>query len=97
MLFMEVYIMGVDNGVVCVLSWVMFMIGRYLSCFLLAGFNILDDYVFFGEILQDNGYDVFGIGKWYNSCYIFNWNFNIGEYIFMGGMYDFWNMLLYYY
>lgn len=51
MLFMEVYIMGVDNGVVCVLSWVMFMIGRYLSCFLLAGFNILDDYVFFGEIL----------------------------------------------
>jgi len=95
--FTEAHIMGGDNGAVCAPSRAMLMTGRRLARLLPKGFEIPDDHTLLGETLQQAGYDAFGTGKWHNSRHTFSRNFNLGEHIFMGGMYDPWNTPLYHY
>lgn len=95
--FTEAHIMGGDNGAVCAPSRAMLMTGRRLARLQPKGFEIPDDHVLLGETLQMAGYDAFGTGKWHNSRHTFSRNFNQGEHIFMGGMYDPWNTPLFHY
>ena len=76
--------MGSQQGAVCVPSRAMLHTGRTL-------FHVPDDLAQFpmlGQVLQENGYDSFGCGKWHNGPASFNRGFNAGGNIFFGGMHD---------
>jgi len=45
-----------------------------------------------GEVLRENGYDTYGIGKWHNGAASYTRSFSDGKNIFFGGMWDHWNV-----
>jgi arylsulfatase A-like enzyme len=82
--FTQARCMGSQQGAVCVPSRAMLHTGRTLfrvpdNC---AGFALL------GEVLQHEGYNAFGCGKWHNGPQSFSRAFNSGDNIFFGGMHD---------
>jgi len=60
-----------------------------------SGRSIPEDHVLLGELLQKNGYNTFGAGKWHNGTSSYARSFNDGANIFFGGMHDHWNVPAY--
>ena len=57
-----------------------------------SGAYIPKKHVTMGEVLRENGYRTYGIGKWHNGTESFQRSFEDGDNIFFGGMWDHWNV-----
>lgn len=84
--FTKTYIMGGSQGAVCVPSRNMLLTGRNLFSIGAEGQVILPQNITLGEVLGENGYSTYGIGKWHNDKASFNRTFQNGDEIFFGGM-----------
>lgn len=93
--FANAYIMGGNSGAVCMPSRAMLNTGRNLFSIDNQGQRIPEDHQLLGEVLQSNGYNTFGTGKWHNGKEAYARSFNGGDEIFFGGMNDHWNVPVY--
>jgi arylsulfatase A-like enzyme len=75
-------IMGSMVGAVCMPSRAMLMSGRTLF----RAPDDLADTLIFPEMLHEEGYTTYGVGKWHNQPASFARGFNCGAKIFFGGM-----------
>ncbi len=83
--FTRAYIMGSNQGAVCVPSRATLMTGRNL--FHIAK-GIPEDTPLWGEVFRRAGYVTHGIGKWHNGPRSYARGFDGGAEIFFGGMSD---------
>lgn len=90
--FTRAYIMGGSQGAVCAPSRAMIMTSKYVYHLTGNGSTIPAKDIQLGELLQQNGYDAHGIGKWHNGPESFARNFSSGGDIFFGGMSDQFNI-----
>lgn len=91
-MFRNAHIPGGTSGAVCMPSRAMLHTGRLLEGLARAGRYIPKEHVMLGEVLRDNGYETFGIGKWHNGTDSYTRSFTNGAEIFFGGMEDHWNV-----
>jgi arylsulfatase A-like enzyme len=92
--FTNTYIMGSYSGAVSQPSRAMLLTGKYLNNLHNGGKIIPPAHTTIGEVLQENGYNCFGTGKYHSNPESFKYCFNHGDDIFFGGMYDQWNVPL---
>lgn len=90
--FKNSYIMGGSQGAVCVPNRAMIMTGKYLYNLKETGTTIPNDDVLLGELLQKQGYDTYGTGKWHNGSTSYARSFSSGGHVFLGGMSDQFNV-----
>ncbi len=90
--FTNAYIMGGNSGAVCMPSRAMLHTGRNLFSIQDEGQEVPHNHALMGEVLQLNGYNCYGTGKWHNGKKAFARSFNAGDEIFFGGMGDHWNV-----
>lgn len=95
--FTNAHIMGGCNGAVSMPSRAMLMTGKYVYNLHKEGAIIPKEHTTLGEVLNQNGYKTYHIGKWHNDYASFNRSFKAGDDIFFGGMADHWNVPLYSY
>jgi arylsulfatase A-like enzyme len=95
--FEDAYIMGSYSGAVSRPSRAMLITGRNVNSLKNQGKEIPEEHKMIGRVLQENGYNCFGTGKWHNGKEAFNRCFNYGKEIFFGGMDDHWNTPLFNY
>lgn len=79
-------------GAVCMPSRAMLYSGRTLFHLEEDGATIPADHTTLPELLQQNGYETFGTGKWHNGTPAFTRSFTGGDNLFFGGMWDHWNV-----
>jgi len=85
--FTNNYIMGGTQGAVCTPSRNMLMTGKNLfSLGSTAADVIYPENTTLGQVLGENGYATYGVGKWHNDRASFNRTFQNGAEIFFGGM-----------
>ena len=77
---------------VCMPSRAMIHSGKSLFHLKDSGAYIPKKHVTMGEVLRENGYRTYGIGKWHNGTESFQRSFEDGDNIFFGGMWDHWNV-----
>lgn len=90
--FTRAHVMGGTSPAVCMPSRAMLHTGRSLFGIEAPGQVIDPDYKMLGEVLRENGYQTFGLGKWHNREESFNRAFADGDEIYFGGMCDHWNV-----
>ncbi|MBD3185456.1 sulfatase-like hydrolase/transferase [Candidatus Bathyarchaeota archaeon] len=90
--FTQGHIPSGTSGAVCMPSRAMLHTGRFLFRLVGAGQIIPREHVMLGKVLEDHGYNTYGIGKWHNGKESFNQGFSDGGEIFFGGMADHWNV-----
>ena len=90
--FTRAYIMGGSQAAVCAPSRAMIMTGRNVYHLKDFGNTIPQQDIELGELLQQNGYDAHGIGKWHNGSASYARSFSSGGHIFFGGMSDQFNI-----
>lgn len=90
--FTHAHIPGGTSGAVCMPSRAMLHTGRSLFHIQNEGQRIPEQHVTLGEVLQKNGYRTFGTGKWHNETDSYARSFSDGDCIFLGGMWDHWNV-----
>lgn len=83
--FSHAFIMGGNQGAVCIPSRAMLLTGRHL--FRIAG-GIPDDAPMWPEMMRREGAVTHGIGKWHNGAKTYARAFSGGAEIFFGGMSD---------
>lgn len=83
--FRRNYIMGSDNGAVCVPSRAMMLSGK--SWFRVHS-PTLRDARLWPEMLRELGYETFGTGKWHNGEESWLRSFSRGKSVMIGGMAD---------
>ena len=93
--FTHAHIMGGTSAAVCMPSRAMLHTGRTLFRLHGSGETIPVAHKMLGGVLQEQGYDCFGTGKWHNGRESFARSFNCGAEIFFGGMDDHWNVPAY--
>ena len=93
--FTQAHIPSGMIGAVCMPSRAMLLTGRNLFRIDGAGHTIPETHIMIGELLQKNGYESFGTGKWHNGTSSYNRNHDTGTHIFFGGMADHWNVKMY--
>lgn len=91
---MGAHIMGSTSGAVSMPSRAMLLTGKYLHNLKSSGSIIPSEHTTLGEVLQQEGYTSYQIGKWHSDKASFNRCFNDGKDIFFGGMSDHWNVPL---
>ncbi len=84
--FPNAHIMGGNNGAVCTPSRAMLLTGRRLAQLPGNGYQIKEEHTLLGQLLQSEGYDTYGIGKWHNNRHALSSAFADGKEIIMGGM-----------
>lgn len=82
------YVMGAHGGAVCVASRAMLLTGRGVHHLKGNGTEIPETDTLLGALLQRNGYQAYGIGKWHNSVDSYMRSFEDGDEILLGGMVD---------
>ncbi|MFV0503631.1 MAG: sulfatase-like hydrolase/transferase [Lachnospirales bacterium] len=90
--FTQAHIPSGTSGAICMPSRAMIHSGRTLFHLKDCGAVIPKEHITLGEVLQKNGYNSCGIGKWHNGHESFARSFNDGDDIFFGGMWDHWNV-----
>ncbi|MCK5811304.1 MAG: sulfatase-like hydrolase/transferase [Clostridiales bacterium] len=90
--FENACIQGGTSGAVCMPSRAMLHTGRNLFHLQGSGEEIPKEHVLLGELLQKQGYETFGTGKWHNGTSSYARSFSKGDNIFFGGMDDHWNV-----
>ncbi|MBN1996852.1 sulfatase-like hydrolase/transferase [candidate division KSB1 bacterium] len=95
--FSNAYIMGGNNGAVCMPSRAMLLTGRTLARLVEDGRVIPEDHVMMPEVFRQNGYTTFGTGKWHNGKRAYARCFDAGGEILFGGMSDHWNVPCYHF
>ena len=83
--FPHAYIMGAQNGAVCVASRAMLMTGMRLQNIRRNGHDISPNEILLGETLGKAGYSTYGIGKWHNGIETYQRSFRDGAEILFGG------------
>jgi arylsulfatase A-like enzyme len=87
-LFKNSYIMGGHHGAISAPSRAMLLSGKYL-------FNVydkLDGVLTMPMYFATHGYRTFGTGKWHNEKSAFEYSFQRGKNVFLGGMADHYNI-----
>ncbi len=90
--FTNAYIMGGQNGAICMPSRAMLMTGRTLFRLLDQGRDIPEEHAMLPEVLRNAGYATFHTGKWHNGKSAFARSFTHGAKIMFGGMSDHYNI-----
>ena len=81
--FRQNYCPGSFGGAVCIASRLMLMTGRYWMN--TKGWNSIKT---FPQVMGENGYTTFAVGKWHNRLPLLKRSFQSGKSIHMGGMAD---------
>jgi arylsulfatase A-like enzyme len=86
--FPHAYTMGGQAGALCVASRAMLMTGRTLNHLKDNGSVMPPSDKMLGQLLSENGYQTYGIGKWHNDYASYNRGFENGDEVMFGGMVD---------
>lgn len=90
--FTGAHIPSGTSGAICMPSRAMLNCGRSLFHIEGEGGNIPPCHTTMAEVFRAAGYDCFGTGKWHNGPPAFARGFTCGDNIFLGGMWDHWNV-----
>ena len=90
--FTQAHIPGATCGGVCLPSRAMLHTGKTLFHLQKNGSYIPEEHTLMGEVLQKEGYETYGVGKWHNGTQSYARSFTDGDEIMFGGMADHWNV-----